>query len=383
MDKTKFLLMVFGASMLFGGATKKLQSKNIQPWSGNPHYLAWNDTPVFLLGATDYHSWTPISRPAEVDFVGHLDRLAKVINDIGSPHACGFVRCLPYDPMNHMHDGEVKNVLQPWLRLDDGRYDLKQFDLAWENRLRDYLNAALERRIVVSLEVWDDWSVTRGPGGAYDPGGRYAWNGNPFNPKNNVNYDETVFPVETSVCNAPFYSTIPSRNNITQVLELQKKYVDHLLSIATGYPNIILNISNESRAHLDWSRFWAKYIRERVPVDFIIGEMPSTNRKDGGGECENMLNPLVLSTDPLYDFVDISQAVSGHELGEPRQQALEGGRRISRYRQVMTAAGTRRPLILSKDYTRDEKGGDLVIWSRFVSGAASASSCEEPICGIK
>jgi hypothetical protein len=107
----------------------------------------------------------------------------------------------------------VKTVLQPWLKLDDGRYDLEQFEPAWEERLRAFLDAALERRIVVSLEVWDDWSVTRGPGGAYDPGEGNGWNAHPFNPKNNVNYDEAILPAETSVCNAPFYSTIPLRNN--------------------------------------------------------------------------------------------------------------------------------------------------------------------------
>ncbi|SHI44225.1 hypothetical protein SAMN05444280_102101 [Tangfeifania diversioriginum] len=338
----------------------------------NPHYLLWDETPVFLLGATGYHSWTPVSRPAEVNFIEQLDRLAKVIDDIGSPHVRGFVRCLPYDPMNHMHDGEVEKVLQPWLKLDDGRYDLAQFEPEWEKRLRDYLNAAFERHIVVSLEVWDDWSVTRGPGGAYDPGEGNGWNGHPFNPKNNVNFDETILSAETSVCNAPFYKTIPKRNNNTQVLSLQKKYVDRLLSVATNYPNVILNISNESRAHLDWSRFWAGYIREKVPSGFMIGEMPSTNRKDGGGECEYEFSPLNLCTEPFYDFVDISQGVSSHEFGPPSKQAIGAGERILQYRQAMAEAETQRPLIVSKDYSRDENGGDMVLWSRFVSGAASA-----------
>lgn len=365
-------LILFGALLMLSCQTQNEVDNSIQPYPENPHYLAWGDTPVFPLGATGYHSWTPISRPNEVNFTEQLDRLAKVMDEIGSPHVCGFVRCLPYDPMNHMHDGDVETVLQPWVKLDDGRYDLEQFEPAWEERLQGFLDAALERRILVSLEIWDDWSVTRGPGGAYDPGEGNGWNGHPFNPKNNVNYDEAVFPVETSVCNAPFYSTIPSQQNNIQVLNLQKKYVDHLLSIATGYPNIILNISNESRSHLDWSRFWARYIRERVPSGFMIGEMPSTNRKDGGGECEHEFSPLTLCTDPLYDFVDIAQGVSRHEFGEPRQQALGGGKRILTYRQAMTEAGTVRPLIVSKDYSRDEKGGDMVLWSRFVSGAASA-----------
>jgi hypothetical protein len=366
----RFSRILVGVMLMVSCQTQREIDNFIRPWPENPHYLAWGSTPVFPLGATGYHSWTPISRPEEVDFIVQLDRLAKVINDIGSPHVCGFVRCLPYDPMNHIHDGAVKKVLQPWLRLDDGSYDLEQFEPAWESRLRKFLNAALERRIVVSLEVWDDWSVTRGPGGAYDPGEQYGWNGHPFNPKNNINYDDSVFPVQTSECNAPFYNTFA--DGLEKVLNLQKKYVDKLLSIASEFPNLIINISNESRANLEWSRFWAGYIRQRMPSGFMIGEMPSTNRMDGGGECEHEFSPLTLCTDILYDFVDIAQGVSGHEFGEPKQQAIGGGQRIFQYYQAMDKAGTQRPLVVSKDYSRDENGGDLVLWSRFVSGAASA-----------
>jgi hypothetical protein len=345
---------------------------HVRAWPENPHYLAWDGVPVFPLGPTSYHGWTPISRPGAYDFREQLDRLDRLMKTIGSPHVCGFVRCLPYDPMNHLHDGSVQAVLQPWLKLGDGRYDLEHFEPAWEKRFREFLAAALDRRIVVSLEIWDDWSVTRGPGGQYDPGAGAAWNAHPFNPLNNINYGESVFPVLTAVCDAPFYSTIPSRKNIQPVLELQKLYVDKILSIASEFPNILLNISNESRAHLDWSRFWAQYIRQKIPAGTMLGEMPSTNRKDGGGECEHALNPLTLSADPRYDFVDIAQGVSGHEFAQPRQQALAGARRILEYRRAMIQAGTRRPLVVSKDYTRTPDGGDIVLWSRFVSGAAAA-----------
>ena len=341
------------------------ETDRIRPWPGNPHYLAWGNTPVFLIGPTGYHGWTPISRPGEMDFHKQLHRLDKVIRDAGSMHVCGFVRCIPYDPMNHMHDGEVSEVLQPWKRLDDGRYDLERFEEAWGKRLKVFLDLAHDLRIVVSIEVWDDWSVTRGVGG--------AWNAHPFNPRNIVNFDSTVLSATTSECNAPFYSTIPARKNIPEVLELQKRYVDHLISIISEYPNVLINISNESRADLDWSRFWAGYIRKAVNGKIMIGEMPSTNRVDGGGECEYDFNPLTLSTDPSYDYVDIAQGVSGHEFGgDPFRQAIEGSRRILGYRMAMDKSGTSRPFIVSKDYTRGPDGGTIVLWSRFAGGTASA-----------
>ncbi|MCC5907649.1 MAG: hypothetical protein JJU13_15660 [Balneolaceae bacterium] len=134
----------------------------------------------------------------------------------------------------------------------------------------------------------------------------------------------------------------------------------------------MFNISNESRAHLDWSRYWAAYIGERLQDDILIGEMPSTNRRDGGGECEHEFSPLTLSTEPGYSYVDIAQGVSGHEFGAAREQAIGGGQRMQEYRRAMSDAGTERPLIVSKDYTRGPDGGDIVLWSRFIGGAAAA-----------
>lgn len=368
------LFYVFGACQDAKTSTRdniNLQDR-IQPYSGNPHYLAWGEVPVFPLGPTGYHSWTLISRPGTVDFIEQMDKLAGVIDDIDSPHVRGFMRSLPYDPMNHLHDGHVNKVLQPWKQLEDGRYDLEHFEPAWEERFVKYLDAALERRIVVAVEIWDDWSVTRGPGGEYDPGEGAAWNAHPFNPVNNVNYDDDVLPVTTAVCEAPFYSTIPSRSHIEPVLILQKRYVDKILEIVSGYPNVMINISNESRAHLDWSRFWASYIGKNIPEDMMIGEMPSTNRIDGSGECEDDFNPFTLSTEPGYRYVDVAQAISGHGLGDARNQAASGGRRLQEYRRIMTEAGTIRPLIISKDYTRGPDGGDIVLWSRFIGGVAAA-----------
>lgn len=373
-DRLILITLLLTVISIFQGCTHDTREiDRIRPWPDNPYYLAWGETPVFLLGPTGYHGWTPVSRPAEMNFHEQLHRIDGMIREIGSPHVCGFVRCLPYDPMNHYHDGEVTEVLQPWLKLDDGRYDLEQFEQEWERRLREYLDLTLRLRIVVSLEMWDDWSVTRGVGGAWDPGPDAGWNAHPFNPHNNINYDSDVLPEHTTACDAPFYSTIPSRVNIPVVLELQKRYIDHLLSIVNEYPNILINLSNESRASLEWSRFWAEYIRAGVPRSVMIGEMPSTNRRDGGGECEAEFNPMTLSTDLRYDYVDIAQAVSGHEFsGDVYRQAIEGSRRILGYRLAMAESGTRRPLIVSKDYTRGPEGGTIVFWSRFVGGAASA-----------
>jgi hypothetical protein len=345
----------------------------VRPYAGNPHYFAWNGVPFFAVGATHRQSWTPISRPAQFELLRDLDRLAGVMTRINSPHVRGFVRCLPYDPMNHMHDGPVDPVLQPWKRLDDGRYDLTRFERAWEERLRAFLDAARERGILVSLELWDDWSVTRGIGGAWDPGPGHGWHSHPFNPDNNVNYGRQALPHTTRACVAPFYETIPGANGNELVLRLQQRYVDHLVAIAGGYPNVLWNLSNETRAPLAWSRYWADYLRERLPAEAMIGEMPSTNRRDGGGECDHDLNPLTLAADDRYDFVDVAQGVSRHEFGnDPARQGIGGAERIRRYQEAMAAAGKIKPLVVSKDYHSHPAGGTAVLWSRLTGGAATS-----------
>jgi hypothetical protein len=346
--------------------------RSAAPYDQNPRYLSLGGVPVFALGATHHHSWTPISRPG-VDVLRDINRLAEVVSRIGSPHVVGFVRCLPYDPMNHLHDGEVDRVLQPWVKLADGRFDLDRFEPEWERRLGLFLDAARERDILVSLEVWDDWSVTRGPGGHYDPGGAYGWNGHPFHPDNNVNYGHDALSPATRACVAPFYETIPSRENREPVLRLQRRYVDRLVAVAGGYANVLWNISNETRATLEWSRYWAEYLRERLPKGRMIGEMPSTNRRDGGGECDDSLSPLSLASDDRYDFVDIAQGVSAHEFGaDPARQGLGGFERVLAYQSAMASSGRTKPLLVSKDYHRRSDGGTAVLWSRFVGGSAAA-----------
>ena len=360
-------------ALLTAGAMAAGAEQRVEVYSGNPHYFAMDGEPVFLVGATYPHGWTPISRP-EIDYMRTLDRLAEEVERAGSDNVRGLLRCLPYDPLNHMHDGDVTEVIQPWRQVDDeGRYDLTEFEPEWEERLRHYLGAAKERGFVVGLEVWDDWSVTRGVNGAWDPGEGAAWNGHPFNPDNNVNYGADVLPTTTQGCGAPFYQTLPDKENIAEALAHQHAYVDHLLGIVADYPNVLLTLSNETRADLAWSRYWAEYIRERAEPWRLVGEMPSTNRQDGGGECDYDLNPLTLATDDRYGYVDIAQGVSRHEFGaDPVEQAIGGAERIQLYFDAMNEAGAVKPLLVVKDYTNDQQNGPIVHWSRFLAGAASS-----------
>lgn len=327
----------------------------------HPRYLAVDGVTVFLVGATYPGGWYPITDP-DRDYLPELDRLAAAVDAADSPHVAGLVRVIPY------FSGVA---LQPWVASDEGGYDLDEFDPAWERRLRAYLDAAAERDLVVALELWDDWSVTRGVGGAYDPGPEQAWNAHPFNPENTVTYDADALSTTTSECGAPFYATVPENAATEPVLARQRRYADHYAGIVADYPNVVCSVSNESRAHLQWSRYWADYLREAIDGDRLVGDMPSTS-EDGTGQCDPALAPLTLIADDRYDYVDCSQALSSHSFGGDVADLVTGARdRMAAYGDRMAATGKVKPIVVSKDYTNTAPAGRPVAWSKFVAGTAS------------
>lgn len=329
----------------------------------NPHYLAVDGHPVFLIGAVHPHGWRPLGDP-DRSFEPDIERLGDVVAAIDSPHVRGLLRVLPYT------HGEP---LQPWVYdADAGVYDLDSFDPAWEARLTGYLDAAAEREHVVSLELWDDWSITRGTGGVPDPAGETPWDEHPFNPQNNRNYGEDALTRETSACDAPFYATVFGDPDSQPVLERQREYVAHLVSLVDEYENVVFTIANESRATLEWSRYWAAFVRETMAHEHLVTEMPSTARDADEGECDPDLSPSTLLVDDRYDYVDCSQALSAHSFGTdvedivPRTDA-----RVGSYYEQMAAGGDAKPLVVSKDYTNEAPDGRPVVWSKFVAGTAS------------
>ncbi|WP_435320882.1 hypothetical protein [Haloarchaeobius sp. TZWSO28] len=327
-----------------------------------PRYLTVDERPVFLIGATYPDGWYPITDPGR-DFLPELDRLADVVRAVDSPHVAGLVRVIPY------FSGVT---LQPWSYDDkDDVYDLDEFDPRWERRLRSYLQAATDRDLVVALELWDDWSITRGVGGAYDPGPEQAWNAHPFNPENNVNYDGDALPTTTRECGAPFYSTVPENAATSSVLECQRRYAAHYADIVADYPTVLCSVSNESRAHLQWSRYWADFLRDAIDPDRLVGDMPSTS-EDGTGECDSAFSPTTLLDDDQYDYVDCSQALSRHSFGSDRHDLITGVKeRVGAYARQMDASGSVKPILVSKDYTNTAPDGRAVAWSKFVAGTAS------------
>ena len=277
-----FLLIYFNA-LIF-----KAQSQSaIKPWSKNSSYWQFKGKPVLLLGASNEDNLFQCD-----DMEAQLDRLAAVGGN--------YIR-------NVMSDRDEGN-LRAFAKTANGQYDLNNWNDTYWEKFQQMLELTNERNIIVQIEIWD----------RFDHSGEYKseksgksirpWQNDPFNPKNNINYnyEESKFKASYSqhpgTNQQPFFFTIPALNNNPTVLSYQKAFVKKLLSISLIYPNVLYCIDNETSGSEEWGAYWAQFIRKNSDgKKLYITEM---------WDNWNVTSPThkrTIDHPEVYDFIDLSQ----------------------------------------------------------------------------
>ncbi|MDZ7717674.1 MAG: hypothetical protein U5K72_02495 [Balneolaceae bacterium] len=237
----------------------------IQPYHENPWYWQYKGEPILLIGASDEDNlfqWTG------EQLTDHLDLMESVGGN--------YVR-------NTMSDRDEGNLFAV-REIEDGKYDLEQWNDEYWNRLEFFLDETEKRDIVVQLTLWDWFDLLYG---------RFPIH--PLNPENNINWEPGT--IEDT---RDFYGGSLYENN-ESVLDFQHRYIDKLLSITLAYDHILYNINNESSIGAEWENYWATYLKEVADSsnkDIYITSMqliPS-----------NSLRHVMTNRD-LYAFVDVSQ----------------------------------------------------------------------------
>jgi len=208
-------------------AQENMSSDNIiQPYHENPWYWQYKGEPIMLIGGSDEDNlwqWTG------EQLTDHLDLLKSVGGN--------YVR----NTMSDRDDGNVFAVRE----IDDGMYDLTQWNEEYWNRLEYFLDLTEKREIIVQLTLWDWFDLLYG---------RFPVH--PLNPENNINWEPGT--IEN---NRDFYGG-SLREKKEPVLEYQYRYIDKLLSITLNYEHILYNIQNESTLGAEWENYWAKYLKD-------------------------------------------------------------------------------------------------------------------------
>jgi len=199
---------------------------------------------------------------------------------------------------NTMSARDTGNVW-PFYRQEDGKYDLGKFNAEYWNRFDHFLQETKARDIIVQIEIWATFDFYREP-----------WSRNPYNPKNNINYNEDRTKLATDIPTHPvftennFFRSVPSQLHITPVLWFQKLFVDKLISYSLKYDHVLYCMDNETSVSSDWAKFWANYIRKKATLEnkkVETTEMWDPHNLDHPAHYETFDHP------DIFTFVDISQ----------------------------------------------------------------------------
>jgi hypothetical protein len=257
----------------------------IQPSQQHPQYWSYQGKEVLLLGGSVEDNLFQVP-----DLQEQLDLLINVGGN--------YVR-------NTMSSRDEGN-LWPFDMGSDSLYDLNSWNDEYWQRFEDFLEETHKREIIVQMEIWATFDFYR-----------ENWLVNPYNPKNNKNYDERRSKLDLEVNSHPiftennFFRSVPGQLSIMKLLEYQQKYVDKILSYTLSFDHVLYCMDNETSVTSDWGKFWAQYIRKRgLESDKFL----QTTEMWDPWDLDHIAHRETTDDPETYSFVDISQ--NNHNSGE-------------------------------------------------------------------
>ena len=280
------LIVLFSIFLSSCAPTEKF---NVRQSTSHPWYWSHGDKTVLLLGASDDDN---LFQWSAWDLTSQLDRLERAGGNI--------VR----NTMSARKDFGFE--VYPFHLVEDGTYDLNQWNKEYWNRFERLLVETAKREIVVQIEIWDwsDYTDLKAVGG------EGHWNRHPYNPQNNINYNAeasglaTAYPGYPAANEHPFFYTTPKQDNNHTVLQYQQRFVEKLLEYTLKYGHILYCIDNETSGDLKWSTYWSGFIRAKASQQ---NKTVYITKLWDDWNLELEQNPKAFDQLNHYDFVDASQ----------------------------------------------------------------------------
>ena len=269
-------LMIINTPSMGMGAIKSDSTNNnstrlestsdaIRPYSKNPWYWELNGEPILLRGASDNDNlfqWTG----------------QKLINQLERLDSAGgnYLRCT-------LSDRDEESVYA-YDKVDDGMYDLTRWNETYWNRLEFFLNETEKRGMVVQLTLWDHFDLSSG-----------NFKDHPLNPANNINLEEGIIEDGSDY----YGGSVDDRNK--KVLEIQRRFVNKVLSISFDYKHVLYNIENETSKSREWQNYWAAFLKEKAREKGRRIYITTMNLSPSTGVRH------VMTYDSLFSYAEISQ----------------------------------------------------------------------------
>ena len=347
---TSWLLVSVGLS-LAPVVLAEEASDRIQPWSENAWYWQYQGKPVLLLGGSDDDNLFQLP-----NLEAHLDDMAAA--------GANYIR-------NTMSDRRDRGFeVYPFAQRPDGKYDLNEWNQEYWDRFANLLQWTKERDIIVQIEVWDRFDYSR-----------ENWTGNPWNPKNNVNYTSeesglaTEYPNHPGRNEQPFFFTTPEQHHNEVLLPIQKRFVQKMLDHALEYPNVLFCMDNETNGEEAWGKYWAEFIQQEADRRGV--EVFQTEMWDNW-DLSHEEHRRTFDHPERYRFVDVSQ--NNHQKGQTHWDNFQWTRKY--------LSDHPRPINTVKTYGADgNKFGHsnrdgLERFFRHVLGGAASARFHRPESGL-
>ncbi len=191
-------------------------------------------------------------------------------------------------------------------RLENGLFDLNQWNEDYWQRLEHFLMATSQRNIVVQVELWATFDFYRN-----------EWLKNPYNPVNNINYDSVIsrlpsqIPFHPIYARNPFFRSVPDADCNLKLLEFQQKFIDKVLAHTLLYNHVLYCIDNETSVTASWGRFWSLYLKKKASE---AGKTIYTTEMWDPHDLNHLIHRETFDHPEVYDFVEISQ--NNHQQGD-------------------------------------------------------------------
>jgi hypothetical protein len=250
-----FLTFAFADSSSAQQSPPQAAAGPLRAVAGSPYFVTSEGKPVYLTGSHTWNNLVDMGKsdpPEKFDYVAYLDFLDR--------HGHNFIRLWTWDSTvwdTHANGKLGKDFVHHvaplvWRRTGPGlavdgkpKFDLKQFDEAYFQRLRDRTTAADRRGIYVSVMLFEGWGLYHG-NRRRAAAEAWAWRNHPFHPSNNINGingDPDGDGLDLQV------HTMAQR----EINALQAAYIRKVIDTVNDLDNILYEVINEGgQKEWDW-----------------------------------------------------------------------------------------------------------------------------------
>lgn len=312
----------------------------------NPRYFVWRGQPCVLVGGGEHYG---AIMNLEFDMSRYLDAMSQAGLNLTRVFSGSYVEALgSFGIIDNTLAPHPDAYVAPWVRDEQGRYDLARINPVWIQRLNAFVAAAAQRDIVVELTLFCFW---------YD---QADWERSPMHPTQSrqavgpyerarvYEADSALLPymrrlvqvaatelkkydnVYIEICNEPY-----SRHDHTMDMAWHEQMIEAIVAVAPELP-IAINVANRTQkllyvpAHVSVVNFHyaiPSAARENWHLGVIIGDDETGFRGNSARPYRSEAWSFLLAGGGIFSHLDYSFTVThpdGSAVPDPRTPGYGG-----------------------------------------------------------